>query len=289
MSTATVLLHDRPIATLSFRHGNSELIFDTSYREMSPRPVLSQSFEDQGLSRIYRQANGPQRFFLNLLPPDHSELKELLRKQHHFSNDNQLLRILGGDLPGAVKVLMDGDPGAQPPGARGMDGPLRASLGGLQLKFPANSEGGLGSKMNIPARGLGGRWILKFPSIAHPDITRGEFLMLSWARACGLNVPDARLVLAGDVENLPVSVAEGTPLLAVRRFDREADGTAVHAEDFAQVFGIHPGDGESIYSNKSYAGLARFAGTLAEREDRVEFCRRIIFICLLYTSPSPRD
>ena len=145
------------------------------------------------------------------------------------------------------------------------------------LKLPANLDPA--DRLMVPAYGVGGRWILKFPSLTMPDITVVESLMLRWARGCGLNVPDHQLVLAGQVGNLPPDVAAATPLLAVKRFDRNDLGTPVHAEDFAQALGL-PNTPRGLYELVSYSNLAQLVATLAQAQDRVEFCRRLVFMVL---------
>ena len=68
---------------------------------------------------------------------------------------------------------------------------LRFSLAGVQLKFSAmgDARGGL----TIPARGVGGDWIVKLPSLQFPGVPENEFSMMTLARAVGISVPVVKL------------------------------------------------------------------------------------------------
>ena len=115
------------------------------------------------------------------------------------------------------------------------DGPLRFSLAGVQLKFSAiaDARGGL----TIPATGAGRSWIVKLPSLHFANVPENEFSMMILARLVGIDVPDVRLVDISEIGNLPAGLGSAAgKALAVQRFDRWPDGTAVHIEDFAQVY-----------------------------------------------------
>jgi HipA N-terminal domain len=65
-----VLLHDLPVGDLSeMPDGGIELRLFDSYRELVPRPVLGQKFEDD-LERVHRSRRGVglPDFFANLIP-----------------------------------------------------------------------------------------------------------------------------------------------------------------------------------------------------------------------------
>ena len=71
----------------------------------------------------------------------------------------------------------------------------------MQLKFSAieKASGGL----TIPARGMGGDWILKLPSLRFDDIPENEFSIMSLAEKVGIEVPETRLVPMRQIEGLP--------------------------------------------------------------------------------------
>ncbi len=183
-------------------------------------------------------------FFSNLLPE--GALREYLANKVNVHPEREffLLSVLGKDLPGAVRVSSD-DTGH---GAQYMPlstvepeqiSVLRFSLAGVQLKFSAILEptGGL----TIRADGSGGSWIVKLPSNVFPGVPEAEFSMLSFARRVGINVPDFRLVDTASIEGLPRDIPRGFgDSLAIKRFARRDDGSRIHMEDFAQVFGLYP-------------------------------------------------
>jgi len=196
-----------------------------------------------------------------------------------------LLWALGKDLPGAITVRpAEGE--AWPPETDGDDGKseaerresaLRFSLAGVQLKFSAVLErmGGL----TIPARGIGGDWIVKLPSPRFEGVPENEFAMMTLARMMGMNVPDVRLIDTATITNLPEGIgALKGQTLAVRRFDRADDSAAVHIEDFAQIFGIYP---DQKYEKGSARNIAQVIGAEGTEADIAEFIRRLTFNALI--------
>lgn len=154
---------------------------------------------------------------------------------------------------------------------------LRFSLAGVQLKFSAvcNATGGL----TIPARGVGGDWIVKLPSEKYNGIPENEFAMMTLARQLGMDVPAVELVDIADIANLPEDVAAlKGQALAIERFDRLSDGTAVHTEDFAQVFGLYPSD---KYKRASMVNIASVIAIETDENDVREFVRRLVFNMLI--------
>jgi serine/threonine-protein kinase HipA len=195
-----------------------------------------------------------------------------------------LLAVLGADLPGAVVVEPSGAKhhADESAGSRTSDAihapkaALRFSLAGVQLKFSAVMEatGGL----TIPAGGMGGSWIVKLPSARFAAVPENEHTMLELARCVGILVPANRLVEIDKINGLPEeSKTVGKVALAVERFDHLADRTRVHMEDFAQVFGLYPGD---KYGHKSYANIASVLWAEAGQEATYEFVRRVVFSVL---------
>ena len=292
MADVTVLevrLYGTPIGTLTRVGGDRTIFaFNDAYIDDDDRPVLGLAFKD-ALGQLITDVK-PTRvrvppFFSNLLPE--GPLRDYLAEGAgvHPSREFFLLWVLGSDLPGAVTVVpADGEPwplAAQVEGdASGRDprdNALRFSLAGVQLKFSAihNARGGL----TIPAKGVGGSWIVKLPSREFRRVPENEYSMLTLARLVGMDVPALELVDVDAIENLPrgIGTLEG-PALAIRRFDRRADGAAVHMEDFAQVFGVYPGD---KYKRASARSIAAVLGAECGEDDIAEFIRRLTFNTLI--------
>jgi serine/threonine-protein kinase HipA len=198
-----------------------------------------------------------------------------------------LLRALGQDLPGAITVeRADGEGSPPDTGARldtevdqtNRDGSaLRFSLAGVQLKFSAINEATKG--LTIPARGVGGSWIIKLPSREYQGVPENEYAMMTLARLIGMNVPAIKLVQPSDIANLPqgMDAIEGSALV-IERFDRLSDGSLVHVEDFAQVFGLYPDD---KYGKASVRNIATVLARETCNDDIAEFVRRLTFNTLI--------
>jgi len=200
----------------------------------------------------------------------------------HPAREFHLLRLLGEDLPGAVRIAASASVGdrvelvepsfPQPPAA---DAPLRFSLAGIQLKFSAllGRHGGL----TIPASGIGGDWIVKLPSPHYPAVPENEAMMLSLAAAVGIEVPEHRLAPLESIEGLPeLGPFAGKKALAVRRFDRSASGR-IHMEDLAQVFGVFP---EDKYGKVGLARIAEMIGLVLGQAAAQDFIARLTFVVL---------
>jgi serine/threonine-protein kinase HipA len=220
------------------------------------------------------------------LPEGH--LREYLAMRAGVKPEREffLLAVLGGDLPGALVVTpRDEDTAAAHHDAaddhavddHGRDGALRFSLAGVQLKFSAVMEASGG--LTIPADGMGGSWIVKLPSARFPAVPENEHVMLALARAVGIAVPENRLVDIKEIHGLPEDAGrmEGRAL-AVKRFDRGPDGQRIHMEDFAQVFGLFPGE---KYDRRSYANIASVLWAETGQEGTFEFVRRLAFSVLI--------
>jgi len=65
--------------------------------------------------------------------------------------------------------------------------------------------------------------------------------------------------------------------IAVERFDRLSDGSAVHIEDFAQVFGVYPDD---KYEKASQRNIAKVIASECAEADIAEFIRRVTFLAI---------
>ncbi len=285
-----VLLHDEPIGTLTRVDGDRILFaFKDAYVTDKNRPVLGLAFKDQFGELI--TAFKPTRtrvmpFFANLLPEGHLRTYLAERAGVKPVREFFLLWVLGMDLPGAITIRpADGE--EWPPDDRDTtdesdrdddrNNALRFSLAGVQLKFSAinETEGGL----TIPAKGIGGSWIVKLPSREFAGVPENEFSMMTLARLIGMDVPAMRLVNVNAIRNLPdgIGTLKGQAL-AIERFDRLPDGGAVHMEDFAQIFGVYP---EEKYENASARSIGRVIGAEGSEADVIEFIRRLTFNVLI--------
>ena len=280
-----VLLHGDPVGTLTRVGGDRTLFaFRDSYIEDSARPVVGLGFKDRFGGLITGFPPTQTRlipFFSNLLPEGRMRAYLAERARVNPVREFFLLRALGADLPGALAVRPSGGE-TWPPKASGRDqgrgeGALRFSLAGAGLKFSAvrDSRGGL----TLPARGVGGSWIVKLPSIRFAGVPENEFSMMTLARLIGINVPEVGLINVCDIANLPEDIGRlSGQALAVKRFDRTDDGGAVHIEDFAQVFGVYP---EDKYKKASARNIARVIGAECGEGDIAEFIRRLTFNTLI--------
>ena len=292
VSTLEVHLYNKPIGTLTRIDGDRTFFaFNDEYVADENRPTLGLYFKDQ--HGQLRTDFGPPRqtsvmpFFSNLLPEGH--MREYLAAQAGVNPAREffLLWVLGMDLPGAVTVIpADGED--WPPVANSETDAektqnkqtiLRFSLAGVQLKFSAINEttGGL----TIPARGMGGSWIVKLPSREFEGVPENEYSMMTLARQIGMDVPATELVDINKISNLPAGMEKiGGQAFAIERFDRLADGTAVHAEDFAQVFNLYPTN-KGKYQKASARDIANVISIEGSNADIAEFIRRLTFNALI--------
>lgn len=293
-----VLLHGQSIGTLTRTAGDASLFaFNSRYIEDEARPTLGLSFKTQeGVLRTQLQPYHTRLmpFFSNLLPEGHLRQYLAERGEVHPDREFFLLWLLGEDLPGALRVRpAEGnllppayarEAGAETDGERpdpNVSQALRFSLAGVQLKFSAiaNASGGL----TIPAKGVGGSWIVKLPSERFAGVARNEYSMMTLATKLGMNVPRVKLVDLREIENLPTGLGQlrEYEAIAVERFDRHPDGTHVHMEDFAQVFDLYPAN---KYKKASSMNIARVLGIETPPEDMQEFIRRLVFNALIGNS-----
>ncbi len=290
IATLNVELHGNLIGTLTrFPDDRTLFAFSKDYIADEGRPTLSLSFKDiyGGLDTETRPTRTRvPTFFSNLLPEGHLRKYLAERAGVDQRRDFFLLWVLGRDLPGAVCVApADGE--SWPDDATdGEDDSARAtfaatalrfSLAGVQLKFSAvkGAAGGL----TIPANGVGGSWIVKLPSETHRDVPENEFAMMELARRVGIDVPETRLVPLSEIAGLPPEMSEaGAKAFVIKRFDRLDDGTRVHIEDFAQIFGLYP---EKKYEKANFGTIAGVLAAETGEAGIAEFIRRFTFNALI--------
>lgn len=283
-----VLLDGRRIGLITALGGDQSIFsFDDDYADDPDRPTLSLSFKGErgGLLRDHRPTQTRlMPFFSNLLPE--GALRDYLARRAGLKpvREYPLLEALGPDLPGAVAVRPvgegpvdeDHDDDQHDDGAAGQ-GPLRFSLAGVQLKFSAveKAEG----RLTIPASGRGGDWIIKLPSVRFRGVAANEYSMMRLAKAMGMDIPDVDLVPLDQIEGLPEGIGKfEEDAFAIRRFDRREDGGRIHIEDFAQVFGVYPGE---KYDRGSYRYLAKVLWLETGEPGVREFIRRLVFNTLI--------
>lgn len=290
ISVLDVLLHGHLIGSLTQIGYDRNLFgFTQDYINNPARLTLSLSFKDEFGNLIAniapRQTKVPP-FFSNLLPEGH--MRRYLASHAGVKSEREffLLWALGQDLPGAIVIRPAGEEKAW--SSKDMDNfenkldeqqhILRFSLAGVQLKFSAimGTTGGL----TIPAKGVGGEWIVKLPSSKFDSVPENEFAMMSLAREIGIDVPDIKLYPVKKIKNLPQEIEQFNDqvALAVKRFDRTENSTAIHMEDFAQVFNVYP---EKKYSNASYCNIAQVIWAECGEQDIIEFIRRLVFNTLI--------
>ena len=291
VAVLNVLLYGEPIGTFTRVAGDRTLFaFNEAYIADENRPVLGLGFKDK-LGRLITDFGPTQTrtlpFFSNLLPE--GPLRSYLAQRAGVNPEREffLLWVLGMDLPGAVTVIPadgetwpdDGHHDDRHDGDhdRRRDQALRFSLAGMQLKFSAvyDASGGL----TIPARGVGGSWIVKLPSFKYPGVPENEYSMMTLARLVGIDVPAIELIDLDLIGNLPGGLDDVKgKAFVIERFDRLPDGGAVHIEDFAQVFGVYP---EAKYDKANMRSIAKVIAAEGEETDIAEFVRRLTFNMLI--------
>jgi serine/threonine-protein kinase HipA len=284
-----ILLHGRRVGTLTALEGDRSIFtFDEAYVLDPERETLSLSFKGR-YGDLYTSDNRPyqtrlQPFFSNLLPE--GALRDFLARRTGLNavREFKLLSQLGGDLPGAVRAVPAHlDRGAPLPpahhGAGDSDAPkLRFSLAGVQLKFSALKNEGRHAGLTIPTAGEGGGWIVKLPSLRHPEVPENEFSMMTLAGEIGIDVPDIELVAIDAIAGLPDGIERyGTTAFAIRRFDRTPEGP-VHIEDFAQFYRVYP---EAKYDNASYRTILAALAIETDERSIDQFVRRMTFSVLI--------
>ena len=281
-----IWLADQRVGTLQQAGDRTRFALDRDYRENPSRAVLGLVFEERPTAVHMASVRLPP-WFSNLLPE--GRLRDWIADQRSVNRQREmeLLAEVGHDLPGAIRVLPDGEAPTNGDWEhedtyRHDDDPyyapgIRFSLAGVAMKFSMIRSG---DRLTLPAHGEGGDWIVKLPDRHFRDVPRNEFAMMSLARAIGIEVPETMLVPREQVDKrLPETVwpAGEDWAYAIRRFDRATDRTLVHIEDLAQV--------RNIYPDKKYLGNFETVANLIYRgRDRAslqEFTRRLTFSILI--------
>jgi serine/threonine-protein kinase HipA len=255
------------------------------YRRLLRRPVLGQQFVDKPRAKYSGVAEELPSFFANLIPED-GPLKRTIEHSLGFTSrdDLALLVALGEGLPGAVEVR----PGVG--GANLLDATqpevtettpelveknsvvFRFSLAGVQMKFSVLLDA---DKLRLPMRDELGDWIVKFDSVASPNLPANEYAVMQWARRTGFDVPECRLLpITSLPEALLSKVMVGTEVFLIRRYDRLLE-RRIHQEDFAQVAGLRP---DKKYDHWTYEDCAHIVRETCGEAQYEEFIRRLVFM-----------
>jgi serine/threonine-protein kinase HipA len=286
-----IRLHRKPIETLTNFPGDRSLFsFNDDYINDYDRDTLSVSFFDD-LGELKTRLRPTQTriipFLANLLPEGPMRDYLARRASVHPRREFYILWALGTDLPGAISTesisiqptLPGLDEANQDEDVRKSERPnaLRFSLAGVQLKFSAVAEASGG--LTIPVDGVGGSWIVKLPSTRFEGVPENEFTVMSLAKKVGIDVPEIALVPINALQGLPDGIdTVGSNALAIKRFDRQEDGDAVHIEDFAQVFSVYP---ERKYEKANYRNIAEVIWREVGAQGISEFIRRLVFNALI--------
>ncbi|ODR99277.1 kinase [Methyloceanibacter methanicus] len=289
VSVLNVKLYGETIGTLTYLESDRALFaFTEEYAADENRPTLSLGFKDD-FGQLITQLPVTQTrllpYFSNLLPEGH--LREYLAHQAGVNQKREffLLWALGRDLSGAITVESADDEAwpidiensdAETP-AEKRENALRFSLAGIQLKFSAVNDGQANKGLTIPARGVGGSWIVKLPSARFEGVPENEFAMLTIARLVGIDVPEITLIDIDAIRGLPEGIGDlKGQAFAIKRFDRTPDGP-VHTEDFAQIFRVYHDD---KYRKASYRNVATVLAAETGEAGIEEFIRRLTFCTL---------
>ena len=283
-----VWIGDRRAGTIQRFGDRTRFSLDLDYRDDPDRPVLGLLFEDRP-ERVHSARVRAAPWFSNLLPE--GMLRDWIAAERDVNRQREmeLLAQVGHDLPGAVRVLPQGEVpiesvwadepdtyAIEPTGDFDRPG-IRFSLAGVAMKFSMLRRQ---DRLTIPAHGDGGDWLVKTPDSRFRNVPLNEFGMMSLARAVGIEVPEIMLVPRERVDQrLPASVwpEHEEFAYAIRRFDRDDHRGLVHIEDLAQVRNVYPeqkyiGNFETV-ANLIYRGR--------DKESLLEFTRRLTFSVLI--------
>lgn len=283
-----VWIGDRRAGTIFRVADRTRFTLDRDYREDPDRPVLGLVFEDRP-EKAYVATVRLAPWFSNLLPE--SRLRDWIARERGVNPEREmeLLAQVGHDLPGAVRVLPDGE---VPLDTLWADEPdtysieleddfhrlgYRFSLAGVAMKFSMVNRQ---KQFVLPAHGEGGDWIVKTPDADFRDLPLNEFTMMSLAGAVGIEVPEIKLVPKAEVDpRLPASVWPEREefAYAIRRFDRDEHLGLVHIEDLAQVRDVYP----ERKDKGNFETVASLIYRGRDRDSLLEFTRRLAFDVLV--------
>ncbi|PXX41476.1 type II toxin-antitoxin system HipA family toxin [Undibacterium pigrum] len=282
------------------------LSFDEAYIRDANRPILSLAYQGvneaatQAILRSERDIRMVRTdgkwpvYFQNLLPEGHNRERLARERQCGTDDEFELLAAAGHDLMGALEVepvpAREGVPDAVrlwhttmgkdvlEPGF--VEDPVAdaAAIPGVVTKFSAVQEG---RRYLIKRHGAPGAYILKLPTITHPELAHNEASGFALLQALGIQCAQASIIGRADAElpaNLPFD-----DLLVVKRFDRAEQGRRVHMEEFAQLLQYAPKNkyGKDLLTD--YAAILNVLENLSSQavQDTAEFVRRFVAYILM--------
>ena len=230
-------------------------------------------------------------FFAGLLP-EGARIRALTRRLKTSEDDLFSLVIAAGpDCIGDVALVPAGAPdlfAAQTVDVEGLSGASFRELFERVISFPGtegpateSSLPGVQDKISaamvslpLRARTGSGAYLLKLGPQDLDQLVENEAFFMRMARACGLEVADARVVVD----------REGRSGLLVERFDRltkptEDGWTKVHQEDACQFLDRYPADKYRLTCAQVAAGIAQFSS--APQVDLLRFLRLLAFSGLI--------
>ncbi|MGB0866999.1 MAG: type II toxin-antitoxin system HipA family toxin [Granulosicoccaceae bacterium] len=243
--------------SLSVWHGTSqvgELYLGADQRSIGLH--YTQAWREQGLAisqslplgqADYSPEQGRAHLWFGNLLPEEGSRAALVRRLGVSDDDFSLLRALGGDCAGALRLLPAGEENQASAGQTAVDraalkawaagrdrygllqgsagSAARLSLAGAQDKIPIVLEG---EHIFLPQGARPSSHILKF---AHkPGIVINELCMNTLAERVGITCPHTQVLRV-----------EGEAMLAVQRFDRVNSACGLqrlHQEDMCQALGL---------------------------------------------------
>lgn len=280
--------------------------FDRTYIQDENRPLLSLSYQgaDEARTqailtamrdvRLVRNDGKWPAFFQNLLPEGHNRERLARERGCRVDDEFELLAAAGHDLMGGIEVepvpLDEGVPDpvrlwhtslgldVLEPGFVELPVEDAAAIPGVVTKFSAIRDG---RRYTVRRYGQAGSFILKLPSTRHPDLVRNEHVGYRLMQVLGLDCAQAEIISPNDAE-LPESVPF-PEILAVRRFDRSADGSRIHMEEFTQVLGYEPRHKYGRGLEPDFVAIARILDQLSAKpvHDVQEFVNRYVAFILM--------
>ncbi|MET8774001.1 HipA domain-containing protein [Nocardia sp. NPDC004654] len=216
--------------------GGTEFTYRSEYLASADEPIATTL--PMRSAPVLNASGAIPPFFAGLLPEGHR--LTVLRRAAKTSADDELTLLLavGGDVPGDVQIVPEGQAPMDPPAlledgepddvefARLVDDVDPHAIPGVQRKASA-------SMISLPFSSHDGRFILKLSQPEYPHLLENEAAHLQAARTMKLPVAEASLV----------ADRTGEPGLLVRRFDRFLDNRSwerLAFEDGSQVLGIPP-------------------------------------------------
>ncbi len=310
MKFLAIYLNEIRIGFLSQFGDIYQFFADEAYLTNPNRPTLSLAYNVRGNDELTRQlltepatvlTRGVGRlppFFNNLLPE--GPLREWLAAQRHTTVHDglELLAAAGNNLPGAVIIRTEMPVESarlkhyidkKKASIQAIEEPVADafSLAGVQFKLALSALDDNKRYTVHLEPGVDGEPIIgKFPSAQRSDMVYTEFAGMALTRIAGIETADCWLApLAALDQGLhKVQQPIGQEFLAVRRFDRTAEGGRVHIEDFCQVLSMAP---ERKYGKQAdYETLAAILlHAAAHGEQQVEaYVRRQVVNTLLGNS-----